>query len=135
IENILQKLAEKKKITVDEKEETLHRIRYTNDIQNCLADIFIEAIIEKEEIKITMFNQLAELNNNACIFATNTSSLSVTKIAESVKNPQRVIGMHFFNPAPVMKLVEIVKTKYTNERTEQIIYKLAEQMRKVPVIC
>src|ERR1051325_5657030 len=105
IENTLQKLADKKKISVDQKEETLHRIRYTSDIQNCLADIFIEAIIEKEEIKIAMFNQLAELNHSECIFATNTSSLSVTKIAEAIKNPERVIGMHFFNPAPLMKLV------------------------------
>jgi 3-hydroxybutyryl-CoA dehydrogenase len=131
----LQKLVEKGKLLAEEKQNISDRIQYTNDLQTCLADVFIEAIIEKPEIKYALFNQLAELNHSECIFATNTSSLSVTSIASNIKNPERVIGMHFFNPAPVMKLVEIVNTKYTNELTTNTIRRLTEEMGKIPVIC
>ena len=78
----------KKKITPEEKEKVFQRIHFTSDIHQCLADVFIEAIVEKPDIKIALFNQLAELNHSECVFATNTSSLSVTRIAESVKNPE-----------------------------------------------
>jgi 3-hydroxybutyryl-CoA dehydrogenase len=135
IEKILQQLAEKKKITSEEKHKTLERLRFTHDIQTCLADVFIEAIVEKPEPKIALFNQLAELNHSECVFATNTSSLSVTKIAERIKNPERVIGMHFFNPAPLMKLVEVVKTKFSNERSLQTAIGIAAQLGKTPVLC
>jgi len=135
IEIILQTLVEKGKMTVYEKEKTLQRIQFTSDIQTCLADVFIEAIVEKPEIKVALFNQLAELNHSECIFATNTSSLSVTAIAAKIKNPERVIGMHFFNPAPVMKLVEVIKTIYTNAESVKIIIELAKQMGKTPVVC
>lgn len=135
LNSTLQKLVEKKKITGEEKEKTFQRIQFTNDIQTCLADFFIEAIVEKPDLKIALFNQLAELNHSECVFATNTSSLSVTEIAQKVKNPERVIGMHFFNPAPIMKLVEIVNTNYTNKETTRITVELAEQMGKVSVLC
>ncbi|MEI9944049.1 MAG: 3-hydroxyacyl-CoA dehydrogenase NAD-binding domain-containing protein [Chitinophagaceae bacterium] len=135
IEKSLQKLQEKNKINEIERIKTLQRIQFTNDIQTCLADVFIEAIAEKVEIKSALFNQLAELNHSECVFATNTSSLSVTKIASQIKNPERVIGMHFFNPAPVMKLVEVVNTNYTNDHTTRIITSLVQQMGKTPVIC
>ncbi|HYM94446.1 MAG TPA: 3-hydroxyacyl-CoA dehydrogenase NAD-binding domain-containing protein [Chitinophagaceae bacterium] len=135
IEKNLQALTEKQKISEAEKNKTFRQIQFTNDIQSCIADVFIEAIIEKPEIKIALFNQLAELNHSESIFATNTSSLSVSKIAERVKNPERVIGMHFFNPATVMKLVEVVNTNYTNEVVTQIIVDLAKEMGKTPVIC
>lgn len=131
----LQSLVDKGKITVPEKETTLKRIQFTNDIQTCLADIFIEAIVEKPGIKIALFNQLAELNHSESIFATNTSSLSVSAIAEKIKNPSRVIGMHFFNPAPVMKLVEVVTTNYTDKEVARIVVELAKQLGKAPVIC
>jgi 3-hydroxybutyryl-CoA dehydrogenase len=135
IEKNLQSLADKGKITADEKEKVLQRIRLTDDIQTCLADVFIEAIIEKPEIKILLFNQLAELNHSESIFATNTSSLSVSKIAAGVMSPQRVIGMHFFNPATIIKLVEVVNTEHTNTQTTETIVELAKQMGKVPIIC
>jgi 3-hydroxybutyryl-CoA dehydrogenase len=131
----LHSLTDKGKITTAEKEKIFQRIQFTSDLQTCLADVFIEAIIEKAEIKIALFNQLAELNHNECIFATNTSSLSVTAIAEKIKNPERVIGMHFFNPAPVMKLVEVVNTDYTNKETIRIISELAQMMGKTAVVC
>src|SRR5258706_15731253 len=85
-----QLLSDKGKITVAEKEKILQRIQFTNDIQTCLADIFIEAIIENLEAKIDLFNQLAEFNHSETIFATNTSSLSINELAAKIKNPERV---------------------------------------------
>src|SRR5512138_1394344 len=113
----LQSLVDKKKISADEKMGIYNRIHFTSDLHDCLADIIIEAIVEKPEAKVALFNQLAEINHGETIFASNTSSLSVTTIAEKILHPERVIGMHFFNPAPLMKLVEVVHTKYTNELT------------------
>ncbi|HMT74463.1 MAG TPA: 3-hydroxyacyl-CoA dehydrogenase NAD-binding domain-containing protein [Chitinophagaceae bacterium] len=135
IEKNLSLLVEKGKVTPGEKEQVLNRFQFTGDIHSCLADVFIEAIIEKPEAKIALFNQLAEINHSECVFASNTSSLSITKIAEQVQRPERVIGMHFFNPATIMKLVEVVNTEFTNEQTTQIVTELAKQMNKVPVIC
>lgn len=135
IEKNLQVLVDKNKISAADKEKVQQRIVYTSDIQTCLADVFIEAIVEKPAIKIGLFNQLAELNHSECIFASNTSSLSITGIAEKVMSPERVIGMHFFNPAPLMKLVEVVNTRFTNEQTTQTIIALAKEMGKVPVLC
>jgi 3-hydroxybutyryl-CoA dehydrogenase len=135
IEKQLTLLEEKGKITSEEKSKIQQRIHYTDDIQTCLADVFIEAIIENPEIKIALFNQLAELNHSECVFATNTSSLSVSGIAASVMSPQRVVGMHFFNPATIMKLVEVVSSAYTNKQTIDTVVELARQMGKVAVIC
>ncbi|HVT86880.1 MAG TPA: 3-hydroxyacyl-CoA dehydrogenase NAD-binding domain-containing protein [Chitinophagaceae bacterium] len=135
IEKSLSVLIEKGKISEEQKNKAINRIHFTNDIKNCTADIFIEAIIEKAEAKIELFDQLVRINRDDCIFASNTSSLSITKIAQQVKNPERMIGMHFFNPAPVMKLVEVVNTNYTNEKTTQIVTGLAKQMNKTPVVC
>lgn len=131
----LEVLTNKKKITATEKDSILNSIRFTTDINDCIADIVIEAIVEKPEIKVALFNQLAEVNHSETIFATNTSSLSVTAIAAKVIHPARVAGMHFFNPAPVMKLVEVVNTPHTDEQTTQGIVELARQMGKTPVLC
>ncbi len=135
IEKNLQSLVEKRKITGNAKEETLNNLRFTNSLHDCLGDVIIEAIIEKPEAKIALFNQLAEINHSETVFASNTSSLSITQIAKGVKNPERVIGMHFFNPATIMKLVEVVKTDLTNKQTTNSIIELAKQMNKTPVIC
>ena len=110
-------------------------MQFTDDLQTCLADVFIEAVVEKPEVKVALFNQLAEINHSECIFASNTSSLSITKIAEQVQRPERVIGMHFFNPATIMKLVEVVNTPFTNQQTTATVLDLAFQMNKVPVLC
>ena len=135
IENNLKWLVEKNKIDESEKETILQRIQFFDDIQFCQADVFIEAIVEKADIKINLFNQLAELNHSECVFATNTSSLSVTAIAEKIQKPERVIGMHFFNPATIMKLVEVVNTPFTNTQTTKTIMELAKAMGKTPVLC
>ncbi len=131
----LQALADKNKITADEKEAIQNRLRFTSDINDCVAGVIIEAIVEKAEAKHSLFGQLAAINHPGTILATNTSSLSVTAIAERTPLPERVIGMHFFNPAPLMKLVEVVNTKHTNEDTTKAIIELAKTMGKTPVVC
>ncbi len=135
IEKNLGDQTQKGRLRLGEKERITGLIRFTGDIQSCVADVFIEAIVEKPELKLALFNQLAELNHSECIFASNTSSLSITRIAEKIKNPERVIGMHFFNPATIMKLVEIVNTTYTNSNTTDTIVELAMNMGKTPVLC
>ena len=135
IHKSLQSLVEKGKLPAAEKEKIQDRLQFTSELQNCIGDVIIEAIVEKPEIKIALFNQLSEINGSQCIFASNTSSLSINSIASQIKNPERVIGMHFFNPAPVMKLVEVVNTAYTNKDTTRVIIDLAKQMGKVPVVC
>lgn len=135
LEASLQQLSDKNKITAQDKADTLSRLRFTHDINNCLADIVIEAIVENASIKTALFNQLAEVNHSEVIFATNTSSLAVTDIARQVMRPERVAGMHFFNPAPVMKLVEVVSTPFSNEHTIKTIIDLARQLGKTPVLC
>lgn len=135
IQKNLQLLVDKAILGADQKEKILQRLQFTSEIKNCNANVIIEAIVEKPEIKISLFNQLAAINDSRCVFASNTSSLSVNTISAGIKNPERVIGMHFFNPAPVMKLVEVVNTDYTNKETTRIIVELAKQMGKIPVIC
>jgi 3-hydroxybutyryl-CoA dehydrogenase len=131
----LEKLAGKGKISSTEKEQIVSRLQFTNHIYDCVGDLVIEAIAEKPEYKISLFNQLAEFNHFDTIFATNTSSLSVTQIASGVIHPERVCGMHFFNPAPVMKLVEIIQAEQSREDVIEIMMKLAGQMGKTPVLC
>jgi|SRR5687768_8387985 len=128
-------LVEKGKITLENQQATLQNISFSNELVECLGDVIIEAIIEEPGAKISLFNQLAEINDSETIFASNTSSLSITRIAKEIKNPERVVGMHFFNPAPLMKLVEVIKTNYTNENTIQIIIALVKAMGKTSVIC
>lgn len=108
---------------------------YTSNIKDCIAGLVIEAVIEKEEVKIKLFNQLAGINPAGTIFATNTSSLSVTAIAEKIIRPAQLAGMHFFNPAPVMKLVEIVTTPQVSEHVIETLMNLARAIGKTPVLC
>lgn len=131
----LQILVEKGKMTQEEKEAILSRLQFTNNIDDCKAGLIIEAIVEKVEAKINLFNQLSDLNEKQTILATNTSSLSISQIAEEVVNPERVVGMHFFNPATLMKLVEVVKGIYTSDSTIQTIFSVARQLNKTPVLC
>ena len=135
IEKDLQALADKQKITPDKKESILQQFTFTSDINDCIAEYIIEAVIEKVEVKRSLFNQLAVLNNDETILATNTSSLSVSAIAKEISNPERVAGLHFFNPAPVMKLVEVVKGDQTSEETILKLVDLTKTFGKTPVVC
>jgi len=135
IQKILNYLVDKQKISVEEKSTIFQRIKFVTDTNDCIADVFIEAIVEKVEAKVSIFNQLAEVNHSEAIFATNTSSLSISAIQAGIQNPARVVGMHFFNPAPLMKLVEVVKGEQTSDEAAQTVYDLCKQLNKKPVIC
>ena len=135
ISQSLQSLVAKGKITTDQETYIFNQILFTGNLKDCIADVIIEAVVEKPEVKIDLFNSLARQNDPGCIFASNTSSLSVSEISQKINNPARVIGMHFFNPAPVMKLVEVVNTPDTHADVTAAIISLAKQMGKSPVVC
>lgn len=135
IEKSLQFLLDKQKISADEKHSIFSRILFTTNLQDCIADVIIEAIVEKLEVKVQLFNQLADINSNDTILASNTSSLSISDLQQHVVLPERVAGMHFFNPATHMKLVEVVKGKHTAQEVVDVLYALSKKMSKVPVHC
>jgi 3-hydroxybutyryl-CoA dehydrogenase len=125
----------KQKITADDKEACLQRILFTTQPNDCVADIIIEAVAEKPEIKTTLFQQLAAINSSSTILASNTSSLSINDIQEHIPNPGRFAGMHFFNPAHIMKLVELVKGDQTNDDTITTLQSLCNSWEKTAVVC
>ncbi len=135
IQKNLEYLVGKNKISPKEKQEIFNRIKFTNEIKDCTAFVIIEAIVEIEKAKISLFSELANYNNEEVIFATNTSSLSVSAIQEKIPFPQRVIGMHFFNPAYIMKLVEVVKGTQTNDEVVSALFDICQKMGKTPVLC
>jgi 3-hydroxybutyryl-CoA dehydrogenase len=130
-----QTLVDKGRLTEEERIKSLDRLSFTNDINDCKADVIIEAIIEKKEAKVQLFKQLADINNEQVIFATNTSSLSINSIVGELNDAERVVGMHFFNPAPIMKLVEVVKGEQTSIEVINTIVELSKQLGKTPVVC
>jgi 3-hydroxybutyryl-CoA dehydrogenase len=135
IEQNLQVLVDKGKMVAAEKDTVLSRLHVTTDISHCKADLIIEAIVENVDTKVTLFKQLSGINDKSVILATNTSSLSVSTIATAVPNPERVIGVHFFNPATVMKLVEVVQGSQTSGLIAQTVFSLVKQFNKTPVMC
>jgi 3-hydroxybutyryl-CoA dehydrogenase len=135
IEKNLQYLVDKEKISLSNKTEIYNRIQFTNEIESCTGEVIIEAIAEIEEAKVSLFNELAKYNNEEVIFATNTSSLSISSLQEKIVFPERVAGMHFFNPAYIMKLVEVVKGVHTRDEIANAIYDICKQMGKEPVMC
>ena len=126
----LSKLVEKGKITSEDKDITMSTLSY-EDIKD--ADLVIEAIVEDIKVKETVFKELDEICEAKTILATNTSSLSITEIASFTKRPEKVIGMHFFNPVPVMKLTEIITGQKTSVETFDTVFKIASDIGKVPV--
>ncbi|MES2558541.1 MAG: 3-hydroxyacyl-CoA dehydrogenase NAD-binding domain-containing protein [Bacteroidota bacterium] len=127
-------LVAKGKMTEADKTAILGRILFTTDVEQLKADLIIEAIIEKLDIKQQLFQKLATINGGEAILATNTSSIPVTQIAAKIPNPKRVLGIHFFNPAPIMKLVEIILGVETNPAIAQQCKTLIEQMGKTCVM-
>jgi 3-hydroxybutyryl-CoA dehydrogenase len=117
-------------------ENVLGRISVTLHLDEAVkdADIVIEAVSENLELKKKVFKQIDQLSKNDAILATNTSELSVTAIAAATERPERVLGMHWFNPAPVMKLIQIVKGIDTSEDTINVIQQLSEEIGKVTVV-
>jgi 3-hydroxybutyryl-CoA dehydrogenase len=135
IEKNLQSAVEKNKLTLAEKDRATGLLKFTNDIHACVADLIIEAVIEREEVKVSLFSQLEKFNAAHTILASNTSSLSITNIAEKLAARDRIIGLHFFNPAPLMRLVEVVKTKYNAPAIIDQAIHLAKQLGKTAVVC
>ncbi|MBC7867841.1 MAG: 3-hydroxybutyryl-CoA dehydrogenase [Gloeobacteraceae cyanobacterium ES-bin-316] len=128
-------LLEREKINEQQKERIWQNIQFTSSIQDCKADLVIEAIVEKIEIKAKLLNQVAALNTPETILASNTSSLSITSIQKELPHPERVAGLHFFNPAHIMKLVEVVKGEYTDDAVANGLLDFCMQIDKVPVLC
>lgn len=135
IDSSLSYLVKKQKIQPGDITAIKARITFTSSILACKGDVVIEAIVEKMQAKVDLLMQISSINHSDCILATNTSSLSVNDLQQQLPQPNRVAGMHFFNPAPVMKLVEIVKGDATDDHVVALLYHLAEQMGKTPVHC
>ncbi|MDB5190762.1 MAG: 3-hydroxybutyryl-CoA dehydrogenase [Segetibacter sp.] len=131
----LQALVYKQRLKSEEAVAILNRIIFTRHIKDCTAHLVIEAILEKAQAKIDLIKELAVLNSPETIFATNTSSISIQKIAEATSKPSHVVGMHFFNPATIMKLVEVVKTFQTSSSVVDQVIGVTKAMGKTPVIC
>jgi 3-hydroxybutyryl-CoA dehydrogenase len=135
IEGFLAKSAEKGKITEDEKKKVVGRIKGTTemaDLKDC--DFIIEAVLEELDLKKQVFQEAEKLTRPEVILATNTSSMSITAIGSATKRPDKVVGMHFFNPVPLMRLVEVIKGMDTSDETVTKTKELAEKLGKVAVI-
>jgi len=132
----LDRQVAKQSITESQKTETLERIITYTDINKPAinSDLIVEAASENFEIKTSIFNQIDSIAPAACILATNTSSISITKLAAATKRPEKVIGMHFMNPVPVMKLVEIIKGFKTEQSVCDAIVELTQKIQKVPTL-
>jgi 3-hydroxybutyryl-CoA dehydrogenase len=131
----LDRAVEKGKLAADVRDATLGRIRMTTSLEDLKdADVVIEAVTEDLEMKNGMFRTLDELCKPDAIFASNTSSLSIASMAAATKRPDRVVGLHFFNPVPVMKLVEVVRTIATSDEAFQRAFEFARSLGKEPIV-
>lgn len=130
----LDRKVSKEKIKEEDKIQILSRLEKTIDLEKAKdCDLVIEAIVENIQIKKQLFKDLDDICKKETILATNTSSLSITDLSVSTNRPDKVIGMHFFNPAPVMKLIEVIDGMLTSEQTHQTILELSTQLGKTPV--
>ncbi|MFZ2905750.1 MAG: 3-hydroxyacyl-CoA dehydrogenase NAD-binding domain-containing protein [Cyclobacteriaceae bacterium] len=127
-----QARVDKNKLTIAQKEEALKRVKTCDTIERVKADLIIEAVIEKLEIKQEIF-KIIENNNSDCILATNTSSIPVTQIGAALKRPENFAGLHFFNPAHIMKLVEIISGVSTSPQTIETLKQFSEKIGKVAI--
>lgn len=130
----LNKGIEKGKISKQQKSEGLKNLNFTHNFNDLKADLFIEAVVEKLEVKIQLFNQLMENNGDTAIYASNTSSIPLSQIAGKCKFPEKVIGIHFFNPAHIMKLVEIIKPAQADKALIQNTKSFVKSIGKVPIL-
>ena len=135
IERNLDRMIKKEKITAQEKELALKHIMTTTNINEGVqdAELVIEAVSENSDLKFKIFKNLDNICDKETILATNTSSISITDIANATNRKENVIGMHFMNPVPIMKLVEVIRGKQTSDSTTEKIMKLSKELGKVPV--
>lgn len=134
IEGSLQASVEKNKLTAIQKQEALSRIKSCEKPEHLKADLVVEAAIESLEVKREIFTILEKVNSDECILSSNTSSISITQIASVLKKTDRFAGLHFFNPAPIMKLVEVISGVATSEATINLLKEFSEKLGKTPVL-
>ena len=136
IERYLGRGVEKARLTGDERDAALGRLTLTTDVSDLAeCDLVIEAIVEELEPKRELFAELDRITRPDAVLATNTSALSVSQIAEATRHPERVVGMHFFNPAPVLPLVEIVRAQHSSDEAVDLAHEWAQRAGKRPVRC
>ena len=136
IQKNMDRQVKKEKISQSELETSMNRITLSTDCNQLSAsDLIIEAATENKDIKLNIFKELDDICKSETILASNTSSISINKIASVTQRPDKVIGMHFMNPVPIMKLVEIVKGSETDDSITKCIADLSEKMGKIPVEC
>ena len=134
IERFLDKSIEKKRMTIEEKKKILSRIKGTTKLEDFKdVDLVVEAIFENVKVKKDLFKELDSICKKETIFSSNTSTIPITDIASATKRPEHFIGMHFMNPVPIMKLVEVIRGLITSDETAVLIKELAEKMGKIPV--
>ena len=134
IEGSLQASVEKNKLTATQKQEALSKIKSCEKLEHLKADLVVEAAIEKLEVKREIFTLLEKVNSDECILSTNTSSIPITQIASVLKKADRFAGFHFFNPANIMKLVEVISGVATSEATINLLKDFSEKLGKTPVL-
>ena len=136
IDHYLGRGIEKGRLSEDERAAALERLTTTTRVEDLAdCDLVIEAVVEELDVKRTLFADLDRLVRPDAVLATNTSALSVTDIAEATERPERVVGMHFFNPAPVLPLVEVVRTEQSSDEAVETAYVFAERIGKQPIRC
>lgn len=136
VDKSLQRDVDKERLSQDEKKIIISRIKTTTEIDAMKdASFVVEAVTENLDVKLDVFRALDELTNENAILASNTSSISITKIAAATKRPDKVIGMHFMNPVPVMKLVEVIRGIATSDETYEKVRVMTEKMGKIPLDC
>jgi 3-hydroxybutyryl-CoA dehydrogenase len=136
IDHYLGRGVEKGRLSQDEKDAALARLTLTTELGELAGcQLVIEAAFEDLEVKRELFGELDRLVPPPAILATNTSALSVTQIADATQTPERIVGMHFFNPAPVLPLVEVVRTAHTSDETFEAAFAFAQRLGKEPVAC
>jgi len=136
IQNNLDRQINKNIISENDKKYIINNISIDTDINNCKdMDLVIEAIPEKYDLKASLFKELDLICKESTIFASNTSSISISNLGNQTNRSDKVIGMHFMNPVPIMKLVEIIKTIHTSKSTSQTIVDIGKKMNKIPVEC
>jgi 3-hydroxybutyryl-CoA dehydrogenase len=135
IQKNLDRLIKKERISEEDKEKTVNRIKTFSSVSKGVkdADLVVEAATENENLKLKIFKELDEAAKPEAILATNTSSISITKIAAVTNRPEKVIGMHFMNPVPIMKLVEVIKGYKTSQAVLELIMETSKKLGKVPV--
>jgi 3-hydroxybutyryl-CoA dehydrogenase len=133
IEQNLDGAIAKGKLTIEKKKAVLESLKLANSLSELKADLIIEAVVEKLEVKQKLFAELEKINESQCILTSNTSSISITQISSVLNNKSNCVGLHFFNPAHVMKLVEIVATEFTNKELMVTMKDFVQSLNKISV--